>query len=159
MVTGQSGSDMASDAGASFPRHPCLFPGWKQRAGTRWVKNAPSPPIFRGKALIPAVAGGPCSDASEVTDHDPSDSEEESYSSVSAQEKAIVGALITAVRDTLKIEDTAGASADVSVPFGSHKLVHTAKVFPYLTYFDKFIYREWERPQHAFSVPRRLAVR
>lgn len=37
------------------------------------------------------LKGGPCSDASEAKDHDPSDSEEESSASISTHEKALVG--------------------------------------------------------------------
>lgn len=79
--------------------------------------------------------------------------------SVAAHEKSLVGALITAVLDTLKIEEPAGASAEASAPFRSHKPVRTAKVFPYLSYFDRFIYKDWECPQRSFSIPRRFSAR
>lgn len=84
---------------------------------------------------------------------DPSDSEKKSSASVAVHEKALVGALITAVHDTLKIEDLAGAFAEVSVPFGFHKPVRTAKVLPYLSYFEWFIYKDWECLQwgHQFD--------
>ena len=31
-------------------------------------------------------------------------------------------------------------------------------MFPYVTYFAKFIDKEWERPQRTFSVPKRVVV-
>lgn len=84
------------------------------------VKNAPKPPPpSSGESSIsdssPTVTGGPCSDVSEDVDQDRSNSEDDSVSGL-AQEKALVRALITAVRDTLKIQGTAGASAEVAVP-------------------------------------------
>lgn len=45
--------------------------------------------------------------------------------------------LITAVQVTLKIEDPAGATKEVSAPLGSHKPARIAKVFPYLPYLAK----------------------
>lgn len=168
---------MASEAGASPPDTPVMAAGSSGSAvpldalsavlesfisrfevayGCKGGKKCPLPPPSSGENSDPdsgpAVACGPCLDGLDDAAPDLSDSEEES--SVLPHEKALVGALITAVRDTLKIEDTAGASAEVSVPFLSHKLVRTAKVFPYLAYFYKFIYKDWEPPQRSFSVLR-----
>lgn len=47
-----------------------------------------------------------------------------------AHEKALVDALITSVRETLKMENASGATTEVSVPFGTHKPPFVAKVFP-----------------------------
>lgn len=65
--------------------------------------------------------------------------------------------LITVVWDTLKIEDNLGLLRWLS-PL-SLKPACTAKAFPYLTYFDRFINKDWERSHRSFSVPRRFSVR
>lgn len=51
---------------------------------------------------------------------------------------------ITPVQEALKVEDTSGDAEAVVVPFGTRKLPRAAKVFPYWTYFDKFIYKDWQ---------------
>ena len=49
-------------------------------------------------------------------------------------------------------------SAEGSVFFVSHKSDCSIKVFPYLSFFDKFIDAQWEKMHKAFVVPHRLAV-
>lgn len=106
--------------------------------GRKVGKKLLIPPLSSGEDSDPdsgsAVVGDPCPEGSDDVARDPSDSVEESSESVAAHEKALVGALIAAVRDTLKIEDPVGPSEEVSVPFGSQKPARTAKVFPYLSH-------------------------
>lgn len=78
---------------------------------------------------------------------------------MAAREKALVDALIASVRETLKMEAAAAAVVEVEVPFGTHKLSRTAKVFPYLSFFDKFVFKEWEHSKCPFAVPKCFAVR
>lgn len=42
--------------------------------------------------------------------------------------------------------------------FGTHKPPCAAKLIPYLTYFDKFIYKDWELSKHHFVVPKRFSA-
>lgn len=177
-MTGERGAGMALEAGA--PDTPVMaagssgsavpldtlsywnqsFPGWKWHAGVWGVKKCPLPPPSSGEDSEPdsgpAVAGGSCLDGSDDASPDLSDSEEESSSSVAAQ-KALVEALM-AVRDTLKNGGYGWGISRGACTFWVSQADPHPKVFPYLAYFDKFIYKDWECPQRSFSAPRRFAV-
>ena len=84
------------------------------------------------------------------------DSEDDS--AAESADKEFVGALITAVRETLKLEDVAETPA-VSVPFGFRKPPRTAKVFPCVPYLDNLLYKEWDTPQKVFTVHKSFATR
>lgn len=58
---------------------------------------------------------------------------------VFAAQRVLVATLITSVWETLKVEGSSWVAEDVAVPFGTHKPSLAAKVFPYPTYFDKFL--------------------
>ena len=120
---------MASEAGASSPDIPVIatvapapavpvdallavLESFVARVeavcGRKGGKKCPLPPPSSRESSDSdsglAVAQGPCSEVSEDADQDHSDSEEDSVSG-SVQEKALVGALCTTVRETLKLED------------------------------------------------------
>lgn len=83
-----------------------------------------------------------------------SDSEVESCAFVFVEEKALAIALITSVRETLKIEDITGAADDVSVPFGMYR----RDLLRFFLTPHKFIYKDWEHLKCPFAVWKRFAI-
>ena len=132
-----------------------------EAAGARMGgKKRPLPETVSGDASDAdsdqaAVASG--SVASEDADLVRMDSGDDSVVE-SAADKEFIGALISAVRDTLNIEDVAETPA-VSVPFGFRKPPRAAKVFPCVPYLDSLMYKEWDSPQKVFTVPKHFATR
>lgn len=48
------------------------------------------------------------------------------------------------------MEDLKTEATSVALPFGMYKPTHSAKVFPYPAYFDKFVYKVGECPKRPF---------
>lgn len=61
-------------------------------------------------------------------------------------EKVLVAALITSMQDMVKRLRTPSVTADeMVIPFDMHKLARSAKVSLYRIYFNKSVYKDWER--------------
>lgn len=126
------------------------------------VSRKNPPPLFPGfSASSDPKSGYAAADAVSVAGPDvalpdPSDNEDYSSTAVAAHEKALVNALISSVRKTLKMEDVAEVVVDVAVRFGKHKPPQVAKAYP--AYFDKFVYKDWEHLKRPFVVPKRSSV-
>lgn len=60
------------------------------------------------------------------------------------QEQELVAALIRSVWKTLKIEDAPCFSTAHPVQFGTPHPKRSTKVFPYIPFFEEFLYRQWK---------------
>ena len=105
------------------------------------------------KRPLPEPASGDVSDAellfsgsvmSEAASLTHMDSEDDSAAVSCWQE--FVGTLVSAVRETLKIEDVAG-TPPCQYLLGFSRLPRTAEVFPCVPYLDNMLYKEWDAPQ------------